>query len=182
MTGSANHREGSASSALVHATSVVLGKACAPFGGPVDGAVLLLGGSGSGKSDVALRLIGMGAQLLSDDQTLLLVESGQLLAEAPRSLYGRMEIRGVGIVGLKAAKRARVILAVMLDVASDVPRLPDPLRYALPEALAAVEPPPLLHLPPFEASTPAKIAAAAAALARSTFVAGLVSPSSRPFF
>jgi hypothetical protein len=37
-------------------------------------------------------------------------------------------------------------------------------------------------LPPFEASTPAKIAATAAALARSTFVAGLVSPSSRPFF
>jgi hypothetical protein len=182
VTGSAKDREGSASSALVHATSVVLGKACAPFGGAVDGAVLLLGGSGSGKSDVALRLIGMGAQLLSDDQTVLFAESGQLLAEAPRSLYGRMEIRGVGVVGLEAAKRARVILAVMLDAEGGIPRLPEALRYALPEPLGAVEAPALLHLPAFEASTPAKIAAAAAALARSTFVAGLVSPSSRPFF
>jgi HPr kinase/phosphorylase len=182
VTGGANHREGSAPSALVHATSVVLGKACIPFGGAVDGAVLLLGASGSGKSDVALRLIGMGAQLLSDDQTMLFAESGRLLAEAPRSLYGRIEIRGVGIVTLESAKRAGIVLAVMLDSDAAAPRLPEPLRYTLPETLAAVEAPPLLYLPPFEASTPAKIAAAAAALARSTFVAGLVSPSSRPFF
>jgi HPr Serine kinase C-terminal domain len=110
VTGGANHREGSAPSALVHATSVVLGKACIPFGGAVDGAVLLLGASGSGKSDVALRLIGMGAQLLSDDQTMLFAESGRLLAEAPRSLYGRIEIRGVGIVTLESAKRAGIVL------------------------------------------------------------------------
>ena len=42
---------------LIHATSLVLADATAPFGGALDAAVLLLGESGSGKSDVALRLI-----------------------------------------------------------------------------------------------------------------------------
>jgi HPr kinase/phosphorylase len=146
---------------LVHATSVVLGEACAPFGRAVDGAVLLLGGSGSGKSDVALRLIAMGAKLLADDQTLLSAKEGRLFAEAPPSLYGRMEIRGIGIITMEARRSAAVVLAVML--AGGVPRLPDPRRYELPASLAGVEPPPIFHLDGFEASTPAKIAAAAAA-------------------
>ena len=167
---------------LVHATSVVLGAACAPFGGAVEGAVLLLGESGAGKSDVALRLIAMGARLLSDDQTALFVEADRLFAESPSSLHGRMEIRGVGIIALGAAGPAPVVLAVMLNARDDVPRLPEPLRYVLPGAPEALEGPPLLRLPPFEAATPAKIAAAAGALSRGAFVAGLVSPSSGPFF
>jgi len=168
--------------ALVHATSIVLDTACAPFGGAVEGAVLLLGEAGGGKSDVALRLIAMGAKLLADDQTQLFADSGRLFAEGISSLHGRMEIRGVGIVALKAADPAPVILAVMLYAQSQIPRLPEPLRYALPAPLEALEGPPLLHLSPFEAATPAKIAAAAAALSRGAFVAGLVSPSSGPFF
>ena len=168
--------------ALVHATSVVLGTACAPFGGAVEGAVLLLGDSGAGKSDVALRLIAMGAKLLSDDQTALFAERGRLFAEGVSSLHGQMEIRGVGIVALGAGGPVPVVLAIMLNARDDVPRLPESLRYALPAPLEALEGPPLLHLSPFEAATPAKIAAAAAALSRGTFVAGLVSPSSGPFF
>ena len=166
----------------VHATSVVLGPACTPFGGAVEGAVLLLGEPGAGKSDVALRLIAMGARLLADDQTQLFAEGGRLFAEAHSSLHGRIEIRGVGIVALEAAKAAPVVLAVMLNADAGIPRLPESLRYALPAPLGALEGPPLLHLSPFEAATPAKIAAAAAALSRGAFVAGLVSPSSGPFF
>jgi hypothetical protein len=172
----------SAPRVLVHATSVVLGAASSPFGRPVEGAVLLLGESGSGKSDVALRLIAMGARLLSDDQTALFAEGGRLFAEGVSSLHGRMEIRGVGIVALETAGPAPVVLAIMLNAREDVPRLPESLRYALPAPLEALESPPLLRLSPFEAATPAKIAAAAAALSRGTFVAGLVSPSSGPFF
>ena len=168
--------------ALVHATSVVLGAACAPFGGAVEGAVLLLGESGAGKSDVALRLIAMGARLLSDDQTALFIEAERLFAEASSSLHGRMEIRGVGIIALAAADPTPVVLAVMLDMQAGIPRLPEPLRYILPGGLGALEGPPLLQLSPFEAATPAKIAAAAGALSRGAFVAGLVSPSSGPFF
>jgi hypothetical protein len=166
----------------VHATSVVLGTASTPFGGAVEGAVLLLGESGAGKSDVALRLIGMGARLLSDDSTALFAEEGRLFAEGISSLHGQMEIRGVGIVALNAAGMAPVVLAVMLNAHDQIPRLPESLRYALPGPLEALKGPPLLHLSPFEAATPAKIAAAAAALSRGTFVAGLVSPSSGPFF
>lgn len=167
---------------VVHATSVVLGAACAPFGGVVEGAALLLGESGAGKSDVALRLIAMGARLLADDQTALFIEADRLFAESPSSLHGRMEIRGVGIIALPAAGPAPVVLAVLLDMQAGIPRLPEPLRYRLHGALGSLEGPPLLRLSPFEAATPAKIAAAAGALSRGAFVAGLVSPSSGPFF
>src|ERR1700704_4601031 len=111
--------------ALVHATSVVLDAASAPFGGAVEGAVLLLGESGSGKSDVALRLIAMGARLLSDDQTLLFAEGDRLFAQSVSSLHGRIEIRGVGIVALDPAGPAPVILAVMLNAQAEIPRLPE---------------------------------------------------------
>ena len=163
---------------LVHATSLVIGNAAAPFGCSVEAAVLLLGASGAGKSDVALRLVAMGARLLSDDQTALTTEAGRLIAEAPQSLYGRMEIRGVGIVAVDAARRAPVILAVRLDESADIPRLPEPLTHALPQGLEDSPEPPFLVLHAFEASTPAKIAAAAAALWRGAFVAGLDSPNS----
>jgi len=165
-------------SVLVHATSVVIGAAATPFGGNVDAAVLLVGASGAGKSDVALRLVAMGARLLSDDQTALSEDSGRLMAEAPSSLYGQMEIRGVGIVKTETAARAPVILAVRLDESADVPRLPEPQTHRLPQGLENAPEPPFLVLHAFEASTPAKIAAAAAALARGAFVAGLNSPSS----
>jgi len=158
MTASANPAP-----VLIHATSVILGEACAPFGRVVDGAVLLLGASGSGKSDVALRLIAMGAKLLADDQTMLVAEQGRLFAKAPRSLYGRMEIRGIGIVPMAAGNPSAVILAVMLAAGANPSRIPEKLRYELPPALGGAKAPPLYHLDPFEASTPAKIAAAAAA-------------------
>jgi serine kinase of HPr protein (carbohydrate metabolism regulator) len=167
---------------LVHATSVVLGGACIPFGGAVDGAVLLVGASGAGKSDVALRLIAMGARLVSDDQTALFGKGGRLFAESPPSLHGQLEIRGVGIVKTDAAGAAPVILAVRLDEAAEVPRLPETATHRLPQGLEDCPEPPFTILRPFEASTPAKIAAAAAAIAHGAFVAGLASPNSRPFF
>jgi serine kinase of HPr protein (carbohydrate metabolism regulator) len=166
---------------LVHATSVVLGGATAPFGGALDAAVLIMGASQAGKSDVALRLIAMGARLLADDQTALSDHDGRLFAEAPPSLYGRMEIRGVGIVTLDAARAAPVILAVRLDETTAIPRLPEPATHRLPQGLENCREPPFLVLHAFEASTPAKIAAAAAALNRGAFVAGLAPAPSGSF-
>jgi len=161
---------------------VVLGEATLPFGGASGGAVLLVGASGAGKSDVALRLIAMGARLLSDDQTALFGDDGKLFAEAPQSLHGRIEIRGVGIVAVDAGPPAPVVLAVRLDETAEIPRLPQPSVHKLPQGLENCPEPPFLILRPFEASTPAKIAAAAAALSRGAFVAGLGSPSSGPLF
>ena len=159
---------------LVHATCVVLDGASAPFGGAGDGAVLLMGASGAGKSDVALRLIAMGARLICDDQTQLFENSGRLFASAPPSLHGRMEIRGVGILAMPTAEPAPVILAVRLDETADIPRLPQPATHKLPQGLEGCPEPPFLVLRGFEASTAAKIAAAGAALAKGGFVAGPV--------
>ena len=61
----------------VHATAVALKDATKPFGGASEGAVLLLGDSGAGKSDVALRLIAAGGKLIADDQTVLFIENGR---------------------------------------------------------------------------------------------------------
>lgn len=160
---------------LVHATSVVLGAAASAFGGPENVAVLLLGESGSGKSDVALRLIAAGAILLSDDQTALSVEGGRLMAEAPERTRGLLEIRGVGIIRLDVAGPAPVALAVHLDPKARIARLPTPQSYS-PPSLPCLTQPPLITLNPFEPATPAKIQAAACAAVLGRFVAG-VAPS-----
>ena len=160
---------------LIHATSVVLSAAARAFGGPENVAVLLLGHSGSGKSDVALRLIAAGAILLSDDQTILSIEDGRLFAAAPERTRGLLEIRGVGIVRLDVSDPAPVALAVYLDPKARIARLPEPQSYS-PPSLQPVVPPPLITLDPFEAATPAKIQAAACAAVLGRFVAG-VAPS-----
>src|SRR5262249_17182269 len=108
----------------IHATSIRLGAAVAPFGGLPQAAVLLLGESGSGKSDVALRLIAMGAQLIADDRTLLSVDDGMLMAHPPKTIEGFIEARGVGILRLPSAPRSPVFLAVRLTDAAP-PRLPE---------------------------------------------------------
>ncbi|HEY6579113.1 MAG TPA: hypothetical protein VIY09_07300 [Rhizomicrobium sp.] len=137
------------------------------FGVPGDFGVLLLGISGAGKSDLALRLIAGGAMLVADDRCDLFVSGGGLCAKAPRTLQGLIEVRGVGIVSLPCASDAKIGLAVHLVSPDGIVRLPEPARFRPPEALAAPESawPPEIAVAPFEASAPAKIAAAAAALA-----------------
>ena len=144
----------------VHATSVRLAKAASSFGGAPEAAVLLLGDAGSGKSDVALRLIAMGAELIADDRTLLSVQEGRLIARAPQTIHGLLEARGVGILRLVPAPPSPVALAVRFT--DDVPRLPEAAFFRA-EGLDGAPAVPLLLLSAFEASTPAKIAAAAAA-------------------
>lgn len=159
----------------IHATAVALMDATKPFGGASEGAVLLLGESGAGKSDVALRLIAAGGRLIADDQTLLFIEDGRVMADAPGTFTGGMEIRGLGIVRLEKAAASPVILAVRLDPEDGIARLPEPAFYALPAALQADVKVPIVVLNAYEASTPAKIAAAAAGLVRGAFVAGAFS-------
>jgi serine kinase of HPr protein (carbohydrate metabolism regulator) len=154
---------------LVHGTSVALADAAKPFGGHGGVGVLIMGESGSGKSDVALRLIAMGAKLLSDDQTALFAQEGHIYAEAPRSLRGMIEVRGVGIVNVEPAAPAPLVLAVKLTTEKDVPRMPDHASYELSPALQSLPSLPLIVLRPFDASTPAKIVAAAVAAASGKF-------------
>lgn len=100
---------------LIHATTVVVG----------DWAVLLRGPSGAGKSDLALRLIDQGAELVSDDQTRLVVQGGRLLASPPATLAGKLEVRGLGIVELPFRATAPVALLADLRPAAEIDRLPE---------------------------------------------------------
>ena len=149
----------------IHATCILIGPAGAPFGAPANIGVLLLGRSGSGKSDVALRLIALGAKLVSDDRTDLFEERGWLFGRAPKTIKGLIEARGVGVVALPSAAKARITLAVSLG--SPKSRLPPREYYKAPFDLS--RPVPLIRLAPFEASTPAKIALAAVAFEKNLF-------------
>lgn len=116
----------------------------------IDGrGVLILGASGSGKSDLALRLIDRGATLIADDQVELTPRAGRLEACALAILHGRIEVRGIGIVDVDAA-RAPLALVIDLDRAPD--RLPEPAATCF----HGVELP-LIALTPFAASAPIKV-------------------------
>jgi serine kinase of HPr protein (carbohydrate metabolism regulator) len=138
--------------APVHASTVAVRQ------GGVWTAVAILGPSGSGKSDLALRLIGRGWRLVSDDYTRMWTSGGALYAAAPESIAGRIEARGVGIVATPTRSLARVALAVTC-VGETVERLPEPRTTAL----AGVEIPGLA-LDPRPASAVEMVAAALQAL------------------
>jgi serine kinase of HPr protein (carbohydrate metabolism regulator) len=93
-------------------------------------AVLLRGPSGSGKSDLALRLIDRGFILVADDQVLLARAGGDLIAQAPPALAGLIELRGLGLVRLPYCPSARIYLVVDLVSPQHVERLPDPYLVA----------------------------------------------------
>ncbi len=131
---------------------------CVELGGT---GVLLLGESGSGKSDLALRLIDAGARLVADDRTELQRDGARLIASPPATIAGRMEVRGVGIVPLPHVAKCIVGLAVDLVASDRVERLPS----AQSRAWLGIDLP-LLALDPFEASAPAKIRLAAREAAR----------------
>ena len=159
-------------SANIHATCVVLARLGASFDAPPDAGVLLLGESGSGKSDLALRMIEKGAVLVADDRVDLSVSEQKLFATAPETIKGLLEVRGAGISRMPHETRASVALAVRLVPANEVPRLPEPERFVPPAPLSLPPEncPPLLRLAAFEESAPAKIALAAAAFAQGRFL------------
>lgn len=148
----------------VHATCVVLGRAGEPFDAPQDAGVLLIGESGAGKSDLALRLIACGAILIADDRCDLFVVGNELRARVPQPLRGLLEIRGLGIATLPFREEAAIRLAVRLGASAGTARLPEPGRYrpaveiALPEHAWPRE----IAVAPGDPSAPAKIAAALA--------------------
>ncbi len=119
--------------------------------------ILLRGPSGSGKSDLALRLIEQGAQLISDDRVELVNKSGDLIAFAPQDIEGLLEVRHLGVIRLQHAGATPVRLVIDLVSPEELERLPEPQTISL-EGLEL----PLVRLAPFEAITPAKVSLALA--------------------
>lgn len=128
----------------IHATCVELN----------NSGVLLLGASGSGKSDLALRLImNKGAKLVADDRVDIFEQNGKIFASAPENIKGLLEVRGVGIVNMPAAADIEVKLAVELVAnANEVGRMPENLQHQILNYAV-----PLLKLYPFEASAADKV-------------------------
>jgi HPr kinase/phosphorylase len=120
--------------------------------------VLLRGAPGSGKSDLALRLIDTGAALIADDGVALVRTGDRLMlrlpAAAPPSTQCRLEVRGLGILPVPTVETAPLGLVVELLPAGSTPpeRLPESATIPL---LGLVFP--LIHLAGLEASAPAKV-------------------------
>ena len=123
---------------------------------------LLIGPSGAGKSDLALRLMHLTARigrdtvpvdLVADDQVIVELRAGRLLARAPTTLAGRLEVRGLGILEMRFAGETELCLVVEPAKAAGIERLPDPMPTIEILGLRL----PLLRLAPFEASAPLKV-------------------------
>ncbi len=121
-------------------------------------AILVSGPSGAGKSDLALRLMARGWRLVADDYVHVFASGEALYATAPATIAGRLEARGVGVIGACTRDVVRLVMAVELTETA-VERWPGPqARTVSGRSL------PLLCLAGFEASAVEKVAAAMAAL------------------
>jgi serine kinase of HPr protein (carbohydrate metabolism regulator) len=123
----------------------------------IDGrAVLIFGASGTGKSDLALRLIDRGAKLVSDDYTLMRRKADRLIASSPAMISGKIEVRGIGIIEWPSIPESPVALSIMLG--QDVERMPP---HPLPSHFILGVAVPSLPLDALQPSAPIKVELAA---------------------
>jgi serine kinase of HPr protein (carbohydrate metabolism regulator) len=115
--------------------------------------VLLCGPPGSGKSDLALRLIDAGALLVSDDLITITASDKTLTArfpDAPQNLRGVIEVRGMGLI--KVPHQAKTQIDLVIDLSDKIERMP----HVMTRSMAGIKIE-TVTLNPFEASAPAKI-------------------------
>lgn len=97
----------------IHSTSVVLD----------DNGILITGDSGSGKSDLALRLIDSGATLISDDITYCEKKIDHIFLSCPSQTKGLLEVREVGIITVPFVEQIKLRMIVKL-MNKELERLP----------------------------------------------------------
>lgn len=114
--------------------------------------VLLRGRPGSGKSDLALRLIEAGARLVADDRVDLELRDGRVVASAPAEIVGLFEVRGLGVLPMEHLAESTLGAIVDLVAPEAVERIPG---QATEDILGISFP--LFRLAPFEASAAAKV-------------------------
>lgn len=126
---------------ILHGSAVAIG----------GNGVLLLGPSGSGKSDLALRLIDRGAKLICDDALHIEHSNGLPLLSCAPNIAGKIEIRGIGICPVDFVPSAPLRLIVQLT--QDMERMP-PEHQRINIADFSV---PMFKLDPFQASSALKV-------------------------
>lgn len=116
--------------------------------------ILLLGKSGSGKSDLALRLIEQtGAILVADDRTILDIKNNEITACCNDKLKGLIEVRNIGIIKKKYLPETKIFLAVeLVENREQIERLPEK-EYWEYEKIKIKK----IKIYPFDASAPYKI-------------------------
>ncbi len=114
--------------------------------------ILLRGSSGSGKSDLALRLLDQGAVLIADDQVQCQKRDGAVFLSAPASLAGLIEIRGLGLMRFPFVSDVVLRLVVDLVPQEQVPRMPEAAFAQICDVST-----PCFQLCPRQASAPVKI-------------------------
>jgi len=114
----------------LHASAVVIGEA----------GILIRGESGSGKSSLALALIGQArtqgrfARLVADDRTEISPVNGRLVARPVAPLEGLIERRGLGLT--PEPHLGAAIIRLVIDCGTEPQRMPEP--EALIETLAGI--------------------------------------------
>jgi serine kinase of HPr protein (carbohydrate metabolism regulator) len=145
--------------ALVHGTCV-----------EIDGTgILIQGPPGSGKSDLAIRLIDSGARLVADDQTQITETGGELIAASPAKISGLIEVRGIGLICVDTLSEVPISLIVDLVDRAAIPRLPVPNSKALIDTTSNIQLP-VFQLHAFDNSSPVKVRLAAQAIQGSILI------------
>lgn len=94
--------------------------------------LLIIGASGSGKSTLALSLMesaiarGLTPFLISDDQVYLEKKDNYILASAPDTIFGNIEIAGFRVTSVKRCKpKTRIKLIIELVPHCNIERFSD---------------------------------------------------------
>ena len=119
----------------------------------IDGnGVLLRGPSGCGKSDLALRLMDAGGVLVSDDRVEISVLNESIVARTPKTIAGKLEVRGFGIVQVSYLSEVRITLIADLVNNQKIERLPENHTVVVLGQIVRT-----ILLNPFESSAVAKL-------------------------
>lgn len=137
----------------VHGTALALG----------DRGVLLRGASGRGKSDLALRCLGLPVgrlvplefRLVADDQVTVTTRGGDVWLSCPAPLLDLLEVRGLGIIKVQSIPEVQLRIVVDLVDRGVPARLPEPRMTSI----AGIDLP-MIEIFPFEVSAPLKVALA----------------------
>jgi serine kinase of HPr protein (carbohydrate metabolism regulator) len=114
--------------------------------------ILIRGPSGSGKSDLALRLIDDDADLIADDRVVIKVVGKELRLSPPESISGLIEVRGIGVVKIKTVRDIPLCLVVELELSNQTKRMPEIKEETIKDISI-----PIISINAFESSSLAKI-------------------------